>query len=153
MYSQNRFADTRLIWTPHYHQQFALSLGKEHPYFFLSKFNPLNTDSRIFYGLLIIHINGLWLYLSFKDLYFWTVKFVSRLSILTLGREVCCGQFPDVQIIYYTYSRTPLFRSPKENGKKFEIAGFRNNRGSVKFVTMSHFLIKYSTVWRKTLIK
>ena len=30
------------------------------------------------------------------------------------------------------YSRTPLFRSPKGNGKKFEIAGFRNNRGSVK---------------------
>ena len=70
MYGQNRFADTRLIWTPHYHQQFALSLGKEHPYFFLSKFNPLNTDSRTFYGLLIIQINGLWLYLSFKDLYF-----------------------------------------------------------------------------------
>jgi len=30
------------------------------------------------------------------------------------------------------YSRTPLFRSPKGNGKKFEIAGFRNNPGSVK---------------------
>ena len=30
------------------------------------------------------------------------------------------------------YNRTPLFRSPKGNGKKFEIAGFRNNRGSVK---------------------
>ena len=59
MYSQNRFTDIRLIWTPHYYQQFALSLGKEHPYFFLSKFNPLNTDSRTFYGLLIIHINGL----------------------------------------------------------------------------------------------
>ena len=44
------------------------------------------------------------------------------------------------------YSRTLLFRSPKGNGKKFEIAGFRNNRGSVKFVTMNHFLIKYSTV-------
>ena len=35
------------------------------------------------------------------------------------------------------YSRTPLFRSPKGNGKKFEIAGFRNNRGSVKFETMN----------------
>ena len=45
-----------------------------------------------------------------------------------------------------TVGRTPLFRSPKGNGKKFEIAGFRNNRGSVKFVTMNHFLIKYSTV-------
>ena len=30
------------------------------------------------------------------------------------------------------YSRNLLFRSPKGNGKKFEIAGFRNNRGSVK---------------------
>ena len=30
------------------------------------------------------------------------------------------------------YSRTPLFRSPKGNGKRFEIAGFRNNRGSEK---------------------
>ena len=40
----------------------------------------------------------------------------------------------------------PLFRSPKGNGKKFEIAGFRNNRGSVELVTMNHFLIKYSTV-------
>ena len=32
----------------------------------------------------------------------------------------------------YKYSRTPLFRSPKGNEKKFEIAGLRNNRGSVK---------------------
>ena len=30
------------------------------------------------------------------------------------------------------YSRTTLFRSPKGNEKKFEIAGLRNNRGSVK---------------------
>ena len=30
------------------------------------------------------------------------------------------------------YSRTPLFRSLKGNGKKVEIARFRNNRGSVK---------------------
>ena len=48
--------------------------------------------------------------------------------------------------IHGKYSRTPLFRSPKGYGEKFEIAGFRNNRGSVKFVTMNHFLIKYSTV-------
>ena len=33
---------------------------------------------------------------------------------------------------YYNYSRAPLFRSPKGNEKKFEIAGLRNNRGSVK---------------------
>ena len=32
----------------------------------------------------------------------------------------------------FNYSRTPLFRSPKGNGKKFEIAGLRNNRESVK---------------------
>ena len=44
------------------------------------------------------------------------------------------------------YSRTPVFRSPRGNGKKFEIAGFRNNRGSVKFVTVSRLLIKYNTL-------
>ena len=38
------------------------------------------------------------------------------------------------------------FEVPREMEKKFEIAGFRNNRRSVKFVTMNHFLIKYSTV-------
>ena len=38
------------------------------------------------------------------------------------------------------------FEVPREMEKKFEIAGFRNNRGSVKLVTMNHFLIKYSTV-------
>ena len=32
----------------------------------------------------------------------------------------------------HNYSRTPLFRSPKGNEKKIEMAGFRNNRGSVK---------------------
>ena len=42
------------------------------------------------------------------------------------------------------YSWTPLFRSPKGNGKKFEIVRFRNKRGSVKLVTMNHFFIKYS---------
>ena len=53
------------------------------------------------------------------------------------------------------YSWNPLFRSPKGNGKKFETAGFQNNWGSVKFITLNHFLIKYSTVWRnrKTLIE
>ena len=29
-------------------------------------------------------------------------------------------------------SNPAQFRSPKGNGKKFELAGFRNNRGSVK---------------------
>ena len=38
------------------------------------------------------------------------------------------------------------FEVPREMEKKFEIAGFRNNRRSVKFVTMNHFLIKDSTV-------
>ena len=32
----------------------------------------------------------------------------------------------------HNYSRTPLFRSPREMKKKIEMAGFRNNRGSVK---------------------
>ena len=35
-------------------------------------------------------------------------------------------------LLHLEYSRTPLFRSPKGNGKKFEIAGLRNNRESVK---------------------
>ena len=43
---KTRFTDTRLIKTPHYFEQFALFLGKENPYIF-SKFNPLNTDTRI----------------------------------------------------------------------------------------------------------
>ena len=30
--------------TPHYYEQFAVSLGKESPYIF-SKLNPLNTDT------------------------------------------------------------------------------------------------------------
>ena len=37
---------TRLIRTPHYYGQFALSLGKESPYIF-SKVNPLNTDTSL----------------------------------------------------------------------------------------------------------
>ena len=41
------------------------------------------------------------------------------------------------------YRWIPLFRSPKGSGKKFEIARFQNNWGSVKFRTMKHFLIKY----------
>ena len=43
------------LQTPHYHGQFALSLGKESPYI-LSKFNPLNTDT--FSGPLKGPING-----------------------------------------------------------------------------------------------
>ena len=38
------------------------------------------------------------------------------------------------------------FEVPREMEKKFEIAGFQNNQGSLKFITMNHFLIKYSTV-------
>ena len=39
-----------------------------------------------------------------------------------------CGYFLTMKY----YSRIPLFWSPKGNGKKFEIAGFRNIQGSVK---------------------
>ena len=39
-----RFTDTRLIRTPHYYRQFALSLGKESPYIF-TKFIPLKTNT------------------------------------------------------------------------------------------------------------
>ena len=45
---------TRLIRTPHYYRQFALSLGKESPYIF-SKFNLLNKDT--FHGPLSVRIN------------------------------------------------------------------------------------------------
>ena len=37
---ETRFTDTRLVRTPHYYGQFALSMGKESPYIF-PKFNPL----------------------------------------------------------------------------------------------------------------
>ena len=37
-----------------------------------------------------------------------------------------------LRTISFRYSRTPLFRSPKGNGKKFQIARLRNNQGSVK---------------------
>ena len=39
-----RVMDMRLIRTPHYYGQFAVSVGKESPYIF-SKFNPLNRDT------------------------------------------------------------------------------------------------------------
>ena len=51
------------------------------------------------------------------------------------------------------HSNPTILKSQGKWKKKFEIAGFQNNRGSVKFVAMNHFLIKYSTIWRKTLIK
>ena len=38
------FTNPRLIQTPHYYGQFALSLGNKSPYIF-SKFNPLNTGT------------------------------------------------------------------------------------------------------------
>ena len=44
------------------------------------------------------------------------------------------------------YSWTPV-EAPREMEKEKKI---HNNRESVKFVTMNH---KYSTFWRKTLIK
>ena len=105
MYGQNRFADTRLIWTPHYHQQFA---GERTPllFFSLNSTRLIRTPALSMVSSLSI-LTGFdctCLSMTFIDLYFCTVKFVSRLSLLTLGREVCCGQFPDVQIIYYTYA-------------------------------------------------
>ena len=41
------------------------------------------------------------------------------------------------------------FEVPREMEKKFEIAGFRNNRGSVKFVTMNHFFNKVQYSMKK----
>jgi len=37
----------------------------------------------------------------------------------------------------------------KFQGSKFKIAGFQNKRGSVKFVTVNHLLIKYRTFIKK----
>ena len=36
----------------------------------------------------------------------------------------------------------PAISKSQGKWKKFEIAGFRNNRGSLKFVTMNHFFIQ-----------
>ena len=41
-------------------------------------------------------------------------------------------QLVDKSLIFLVIQLNPLFRSPKGNEKKFEIAGLRNNRGSVK---------------------
>ena len=51
--------DMRLIRTPHYYGQFALSMWKESPY----TFNLLNIDSLLiralpFHGPLSVHFNG-----------------------------------------------------------------------------------------------
>ena len=61
-------------------------------------------------------------------------------------RKKSCVYYTSVFVWTGSYNRTPLFRSPKGNGKKFEIAEFRNDRGSLKFVTVNHLLIKYSTL-------
>ena len=70
----------------------------------------------------------------------------ARVRVCVLMNNKAIIRIKSIFLKGLNYSRTPLFRSPKGNGKKFEIAGFRNNRGSVKFITMKHFLIKYSTV-------
>ena len=55
--------DTRLIRTPYYYRQFALSLGKESPYIF-SKVNPLYMGTPLiratvtFYSPHSVRING-----------------------------------------------------------------------------------------------
>ena len=45
---KSRFTDTRLIQTPLYYGQFAVSLGKTSPCIF-SKFNPLDKGAFIIY--------------------------------------------------------------------------------------------------------
>ena len=52
----------------------------------------------------------------------------------------CCYHY------YYCHIYTVeprYFEVAREMEKKFDIAGCRNNRGSVKFVTVNHLLIKY----------
>ena len=49
-----------------------------------------------------------------------------------------------VRLLCYMYTVEPhYFKVPREMEKKFEIVEFRNNWGSLKLVTMNHFLIKY----------
>ena len=49
--------------------------------------------------------------------------------------------------LYFSSTVEPrYFKVPREMEKQFEIVGFRNNRGSAKFVTMNHFFMKCSTV-------
>ena len=54
MYFSLTTVKLRLIRTPHYHGQFALSLGKESPYI-CSKFNPLNADTLLMQTLSMAH--------------------------------------------------------------------------------------------------
>ena len=85
-------------------------------------------------------------YIAFGKCFSWTQHLIFY-SICIHTKTFLGGAFT-VQVpgLKRKYSWTLLFPGPKGNGKKFEIAGFRNTRGSVKFVTMNHFLIKYSIV-------
>ena len=75
------------LQTPHYHGQFALSLGKESPYI-LSKFNPLNTDT--FSGPLKGPINGVWL--DFRIRLTELTSMPRRLLTFLVPRGLCKGE-------------------------------------------------------------
>ena len=55
-------------------------------------------------------------------------------------QRICLVALVGVVTLHYTVEPR-YFEVPREMEKKFEIAGFRNNRGSVKFVTMNHFFL------------
>ena len=54
LYRETAHYRHRLLRTPHYYGQFAVSLGKESPYIF-SKFNPLNTDTPLTESIIQSH--------------------------------------------------------------------------------------------------
>ena len=76
------------------------------------------------------------------------LKLVAGVAVFSSFREYNFGCYHNYLLLplLVLIKFTTISRTPKGNGKKFEIAGFRNNRGSLKYVTMNHFLIKYSTV-------
>ena len=95
----SKYSQTLPNQTPHYYQQFALSLAKESPHSF-SKFKPLIMDTLLIptlYALLRVVIKGIWQYCIWivpwvvwvngcRD-YTWTV-------VGTKCSLICCHLFP-----------------------------------------------------------
>ena len=90
-----RFTDTRLIRTSHHYGQFTLSLGKKSPYIFSTFRQPTEygrpVNTKTFYGLLSLRINGLWLYsqfvLSLGWHFTWTIFYAIQLQKLSLSKN------------------------------------------------------------------
>ena len=80
---------TRLIRTPRYYRQFALSLGKESPYIF-SKFNPLNTDTSLLRTVLLCPWGKKALTFSLNSTRLIRTPRYYRQFALSLGKETLC---------------------------------------------------------------